>query len=102
MLLGFLSGAFGLSFMWLALPAAWLVGGLLDPVIWKRIYGISVGRRASLIANLDVPYLFALGWVMASLLPTSFLPNMRAVQLISVLSQLLSRYVFVRFLDYWS
>jgi hypothetical protein len=67
MLLGFLSSAFGLGFMWLVLPAPWLVGGLLDPVIWKRIYGISVARRTSLVANLDVPYLFALGWVMASL-----------------------------------
>jgi hypothetical protein len=67
-LLGFLSGAFGLGFMWLVLPAAWLIGGLLDPVIWKRIYGISVGRKVSLVANLDVPYLFAVGWVMASLL----------------------------------
>jgi hypothetical protein len=45
MLLGFLSGAFALGFMWLALPLAWLIGGLLDPVIWKRIYGISVGRK---------------------------------------------------------
>jgi hypothetical protein len=45
MLLGFLSGAFGLGFMWLALPLAWLIGGLLDPVIWKKIYGISVGRK---------------------------------------------------------
>jgi hypothetical protein len=68
MLLGFLSSAFGLGFMWLILPAAWLIGGLLDPVIWKSIYGTSVGRRASLVANLDVPYLFALGWVIASLL----------------------------------
>jgi hypothetical protein len=30
--------------------------------------GSRLGRRASLVANLDVPYLFALGWVMASLL----------------------------------
>jgi hypothetical protein len=67
-LLGFLSSAFGLGFMWLVLPVAWLIGGLLDPVIWRRIYGISVGRRTSLAANLDVPYLFALGWVIASLL----------------------------------
>jgi hypothetical protein len=101
-LLGFISGALGLGLMWLVLPASWLIGGLLDPIFWKKIYGISVGRKVSLVANLDVPYLFALGWVVASLLPTSFLPNMGAVQLISVLSQLLSRYVFVRFLDYWS
>jgi hypothetical protein len=61
MLLGSLSSAFGLGFMWLVLPVAWLVGGLLNPVIWRRVYGISVGRRASLVANLDVPYLLALG-----------------------------------------
>jgi hypothetical protein len=67
-LLGFLTSVFGLGFMWLILPVAWLMGGFLDPVIWKRIYGISVGRRTSLVANLDVPYLFALGWVIASLL----------------------------------
>jgi hypothetical protein len=66
MLLGFLSSAFGLGLMWLVSLVAWLVGGLLDPVIWKRVYGISVGRRASLVANLDVPYLFAVGWVVAS------------------------------------
>jgi hypothetical protein len=68
MLLGFLSGAFGLGFMWLVLPPTWLIGGLLDPVIWRRLYGISVGRKVSLVANLDMPYLFALGWVIASLL----------------------------------
>jgi hypothetical protein len=68
MLLGFLSGIFGSGSMWLILPVAWLAGGLLDPIIWKRIYGISVGRKVSLLANLDVPYLFALGWVIASLL----------------------------------
>jgi hypothetical protein len=37
-------------------------------VVWKRLYGISVGRKVSLVANLDVPYLFALGWVVTSLL----------------------------------
>jgi hypothetical protein len=67
MLLGFLSSAFGLGLIWLVSLVAWLVGGLLDPVIWRRIYGTS-GRGTSLVANLDVPYLFTVGWVIASLL----------------------------------
>jgi hypothetical protein len=59
-----LSGAFGLGFMWLVLPVAWLIGGL-DPVIWERIYRISVGRRT--LAGRALPLCLGVGSCLATL-----------------------------------
>jgi len=60
--LGALSGRLGLSWAWIVVLAGWVLAGLLDPLLWHRVYGKRVGRGTSLLANLDVVYLFLLGW----------------------------------------
>jgi len=60
--LGALSGCLGLSWAWAVALASWGLAGLLDPLLWHRVYGRRVGRGISLLANLDVVYLFLLGW----------------------------------------
>jgi hypothetical protein len=65
--LGVSSRLWNIVWVWIVPFLGWLLGGLVDPCLWRRVYGRSAGRKASLIANLDVLYLFALGWLLASL-----------------------------------
>jgi hypothetical protein len=60
--LGAISGRLGLSWAWAVALAGWVLAGLLDPLLWRRVYGKKVGRGTSLLANLDAVYLFLLGW----------------------------------------
>jgi hypothetical protein len=61
--LGALCRWLGFVWVWVAVLPSWLFAGLLDPPLWRRIYGREVSRKASLIANLDVVYIFLLGWI---------------------------------------
>ena len=57
----------GVVWVWVLVLVGWFFAGLLDPLIWKRLYGRKIGREASLIANLDMFYLFSVGWFLSYL-----------------------------------
>ncbi len=43
-----------------------------DPHIWRKVYGQlaeGVGYKASFLLNLDMPYWFAIGWVVGWAIP---------------------------------
>jgi hypothetical protein len=67
LLLGIICGLRGAARVWAVALIGWLVAGLLDPLVWKRLYGWRIRRKASLMANLDIFYLFSVGWFLARL-----------------------------------
>jgi hypothetical protein len=67
LLLGIVCGLRSVTWVWALVLIGWFLAGFLDPLIWKRLYGWRIGREASLMANLDIFYLFSVGWFLSYL-----------------------------------
>lgn len=70
-ILGLISGFFGLLWPPLVFALFYPVITLGDPWLWRKVYGRSaegIGYKASFLINLSMLYWFALGWVIGWLI----------------------------------